>query len=70
MTLLRLVLAIHMLDDGITKLGTLQDGSAVHQAFEVVGDGLGCHCAAHTLQDQVSNFAPSPCSGTSSRRRG
>ena len=47
-----------MLDDVVAELGALAEGAAGHEAFEVVGDGLGGDGALDALDDQVGGFVP------------
>ncbi|QDU70419.1 hypothetical protein Pan265_02460 [Mucisphaera calidilacus] len=54
--------SVHMFDDGVAEFGALEECGAVHESFEVVGDGLGGDGAVHALDDEVGGFVPAEVS--------
>src|SRR5690348_15019646 len=56
-------LPLHVLDDRLTELRTLQLSHSrlpllLHQPRKIVGDGLRRNRSAHSLEDQIGRFIP------------
>src|SRR5512134_1103416 len=49
---------LHVPDDGVAELRALEELGTVHQAVEVVGDGLGGDRAVHAADDPLGGLVP------------